>query len=426
MSVKEEMVDGYLNNICSLIKNKRVHSEIKSEIKSHLEELEEGYEKEGMGGTAATELALKDIGNPRVIGENLNKVHKAKIDFKLVIAVCCLIIFGISGIFSFNKGQQDIILSNTYLIKDIVWIIIGAIFFTIGVLFDFRKIKKGSILLYSIGIVIEMLNFIIPYIGNARLKELINLTSLNLMQVVPYLILFSISGFYMKINWEKKNQVIVAGILGLVPLILMKLEVVSVLRFNPATLMRPETNFILLYLCYSIALIVLIYLNSKNKLITIITGFLEVIIFVGTNMLMAKNTVIGPEINNIINTSKFVGSGGTETGGSLLGMNYPLLNIIYNYGWLFGIIAIMVLLYFVYRIMRIPYLAKSSYGKSIGFSISIIISVEIIWSILMNLNIVPFSHLSVIFISYSGVGMILNLFLIGLLLNIYKGRTITQ
>lgn len=225
---------------------------------------------------------------------------------------------------------------------------------------------------------------------------------------------------------EEKNQVIVAGILGLVPLILMKLEIVSVLRFNPATLMRPETNFILLYLCYSIALIVLIYLNSKNKLITIITGFLEVIIFVGTNMLMAKNTAIGPEISNIINTSKFVGSGGTETGGSLLGMNYPLLNIIYNYGWLFGIIAIMVLLYFVYRIMRIPYLAKSSYGKSIGFSISIIISVEIIWSILMNLNIVPFSHLSVIFISYSGVGMILNLFLIGLLLNIYKGRTITQ
>lgn len=203
MSVKEEMVDGYLNNICSLIKNKRVHSEIKSEIKSHLEELEEGYEKEGIEGTAATELALKDIGNPRVIGENLNKVHKAKIDFKLVIAVCCLIIFGISGIFSFNKGQQDIILSNTYLIKDVVFIIIGAIFFTIGVLFDFRKIKKGSILLYSIGIVIEMLNFIIPYIGNARLKELINLTSLNLMQVVPYLILFSISGFYM-INWKKK------------------------------------------------------------------------------------------------------------------------------------------------------------------------------------------------------------------------------
>ena len=47
MSSKEEKVNRYLNNICSLIKNKRVHEEIKSEIRAHLEELEKGYEREG-------------------------------------------------------------------------------------------------------------------------------------------------------------------------------------------------------------------------------------------------------------------------------------------------------------------------------------------------------------------------------------------
>lgn len=404
MSLKEEKVNGYLDNICSLIKNKRVHEEIKSEIKAHLEELERGYERDGKREDEATDLALKSLGNPKEIGKNLNKIHSAKIDFKLIITACFLIIFGFLGIATFNKGQSSLIIGNTYFMKNIVYVIVGIIFFITGLLWDFRKMKKYSIFLYCVSLIIEIWSYGKVNIPTGRM------VSSPFMLLVPYMTLFALSGLYIKVNWNKKINVAIAIILGLIPLGAMRLDMRS----------------IPMYLCYSIVLMTLIYFNSKNKIILFITGIMEIIIFLGTNSLIPKNFIIGFGLNKIIFSQvKFIGASnlGVETG---LGMFYPLLNIIYNYGWLFGVVTTLSLLYFTWRIIRIPYLVKSIYGKSISASISIIISVQIIWSILMNLNIVPFVQLSTIFITYSGVEMILNLFLIGLLINIYKGRTLTQ
>lgn len=403
MSLKEDEVNGYLDNICSLIKNKRVHEEVKSEIKAHLEELERGYERDGKREEEATDLALKSLGNPKEIGKNLNKIHSAKIDFKLIITACFLVIFGFLGIATFDKGQSSI-MGNTYLMNNIVYIIIGIIFFIIGLLWDFRKIKKYSIFLYCIALIIEIWSYIRINIPTGRMA------SSPFMLLVPYMTLFALSGLYIKINWNKKINVAIAIILGLIPLEAMRLDIES----------------LPMYVCYSIVLMTLIYFNSKNKIIIFITGIMEIIIFLGTNLVRKKIIITGYfELNNIFDKAKIIGTG-TKVGDSVLGLHYPLVNIIYNYGWLFGVVTILSLLYFTWRIIRIPYLVKSIYGKSISASISIIISVQIIWSILMNLNIVPFVQLSTIFITYSGVEMILNLFLIGLLINIYKGRTLTQ
>ncbi|WP_055069896.1 permease prefix domain 1-containing protein [Clostridium massiliamazoniense] len=403
MSLKEDKVNGYLDNICSLIKNKRVHEEVKSEIKAHLEELERGYERDGKREEEATDLALKSLGNPKEIGKNLNKIHSAKIDFKLIITACFLVIFGFLGVATFDKGQSSI-MGNTYLMNNIVYIIIGIIFFIIGLLWDFRKIKKYSIFLYCIALIIEIWSYIRINIPTGRMA------SSPFMLLVPYMTLFALSGLYIKINWNKKINVAIAIILGLIPLEAMRLDIES----------------LPMYVCYSIVLMTLIYFNSKNKIIIFITGIMEIIIFLGTNLVRKKIIITGYfELNNIFDKAKIIGTG-TKVGDLVLGLHYPLVNIIYNYGWLFGVVTILSLLYFTWRIIRIPYLVKSIYGKSISASISIIISVQIIWSILMNLNIVPFVQLSTIFITYSGVEMILNLFLIGLLINIYKGRTLTQ
>ncbi|MFR5266602.1 permease prefix domain 1-containing protein [Clostridium sp.] len=403
MSSKEEKVNRYLNNICSLIKNKRVHEEIKSEIRAHLEELEKGYEREGKRKDEAADLAIKSLGNPKDIGKNLNKIHRAKVDFKLIITACFIIIFGFLGIATFSKGQSSI-MGNTYLMNNIIYMIVGVVFFIVGFLWDFRKMKKYSIFMYCITLIIEIWSYTRINIATRRMG------SSDFMILVPYISLFAISGLYIKINWKKNFNIAMAIILGLIPLGLMRLDMRS----------------IPLYLGYSIVLITLIYFNSKNKIIILITGIIELIIFLGTNLVTNKNIIMSYfKLNNIFNKAKIIGAG-TKFGDSSLGLHYPIVNIIYNYGWLFGIVTILSLLYFTWRIIRVPFLVKSIYGKSISASISIIISVQIIWGILMNLNIVPFVQLSTIFMTYSGIEMILNLFLIGLLINIYKGRTITQ
>lgn len=410
MSVKEEKINGYLENVCEPIKNKRVHSEIKLEIKSHLNELEKNYEKNGLSEDEAVGLALKDCGNPNDIGKNLNNIHKAGVDFKLIIIVCVLIIFGFAGINDFNAAYGGAYIQ--YLEKDISWAGLGAVVFIIGSVFDFRRIKKYSILLYIIGIGVSLFYCIAGNPGG-KIAGTNGSLSLQVIPLVPYMFLFALSSIYMKINWKRKTQQGIALILGLVPLIMMILA----------------TKFIPMYLYFSIALIALIYINSKNKFTLIITGFLEIIIFFITSMPTLNGMITGAKwkfslIENMLIQSKFIGSSGGSS--SSLGLNYSILNVIYNCGWLIGIIIICIFIYFIWRLIRVAHSTKSKYGKSIATSIVTVISVEIIWSILMNLNILPFANLPMVFVSYGEYSMLLNLFLVGLVINIYKGRTITE
>ena len=40
-SIDNKMVDEYVNNVCGLVKNKKVHENIKEELLSHIEEIVE-------------------------------------------------------------------------------------------------------------------------------------------------------------------------------------------------------------------------------------------------------------------------------------------------------------------------------------------------------------------------------------------------
>ena len=94
-SIDNKMVDEYVNNVCGLVKNKKVHENIKEELLSHIEEIIEEAVADGKSEEEAINCALLQMGSFDIVGSSLNKVHKAAPDWILLLMTSVFIIFGI-------------------------------------------------------------------------------------------------------------------------------------------------------------------------------------------------------------------------------------------------------------------------------------------------------------------------------------------
>lgn len=86
-------IRDFLENVCEQIKYKPIRNEISEELKNHIEEHKETYMLEGLHEKEAEEKAIEQMGNAEEIGKRLNKIHRPKLDWKLLIIVITLLCF---------------------------------------------------------------------------------------------------------------------------------------------------------------------------------------------------------------------------------------------------------------------------------------------------------------------------------------------
>ena len=145
MQIKE-----YLNKICEQIKYKPVREEISKEIEDHINDIKEDLIKDGANETTAEIKAINQMGNAEEIGRKLNKIHKPKLDWKLLIITFVLICFGF--VVSFIKTTSDITEANNlnFMTRFILFTLFGIVL-GIGVYFsNYKKVQKYSYILFII------------------------------------------------------------------------------------------------------------------------------------------------------------------------------------------------------------------------------------------------------------------------------------
>ena len=146
MQIKE-----FLNSVCEQIKYKPITEEISDELQNHIEEQKEYYIEKGMNEKEAEAKSINQMGNPEEIGKKLNKIHKPKLDWILLILIGIVISFGILVTFIRNNNYDLIeygtkISIQRFTLTTIIGIILGIIIY----FFDYRKLEKYSKYLYII------------------------------------------------------------------------------------------------------------------------------------------------------------------------------------------------------------------------------------------------------------------------------------
>lgn len=88
-------MENYLEKLLSQIRCKKARPYIADEIKSHMESQIEDNLLNGMSPEEAEKHAVADMGDPVAVGVSLDKIHKPKLNWKLLAVVALLSILGI-------------------------------------------------------------------------------------------------------------------------------------------------------------------------------------------------------------------------------------------------------------------------------------------------------------------------------------------
>ena len=88
-------IKNFLDKVCGEIKYRPVRKGISEELKSHIQEIKEEYTNKGIPENEAEEKAVSQMGVPEEIGRKLNKIHKPKLDWKLLLLMVILMGFGV-------------------------------------------------------------------------------------------------------------------------------------------------------------------------------------------------------------------------------------------------------------------------------------------------------------------------------------------
>ncbi len=431
MQIKE-----FINCVCEQIKYKPIRQNIAEELENHIEDAKEEFLKEGMEEKLAEEKAIIEMGEAEKIGKQLNKIHKPKLDWKLVVLAVILISFGL--VVSIIRSEH--IVPST--MKFIFFLIIGIIASFAIYFVDYKKLNKYAGIIYIIATCSIFFAFYKGIMINGIPHLSIGYVTFPPTAIAVPLYIIAFAGFLQNVNKENKVKMQIYGkninmnvvkiiVLGIISLVIL-MEIPSV------------TSAFVLFLTYMI----MASIKIKNKKYIAILWIIPVIgimlILTPYNRVGLSNRIqisFNPELDpqgggwlgvnrkQIINSAKVFGEAENMSDAIELfdeGTNFAFISILAHYGWAASLgIAIAVLL-FSFKLVMNYIKIKDSYGKMLTIGIGSMFILQSIFNILLNLNLWIETNFNLPFVSYGGVNLIMNMISLTLILSIYRKKDIVE
>lgn len=444
MNIKE-----FLNLVCNEIKYKTIKSDIYEEIKVHIEEIKQEYIDKGLDENKAEYKAVEQMGNATEIGRKLNKIHKPKLDWKLLIIMTIVIGFG--ALITVTKFNSYVLVDNEVqptVNKYIIFVLIGIVGSIIVYFFDYRKMLKYSKILYifaTISIIWAFL-FGIQVNGIPYIRIGVYFISASAIAMPAYIIAFV--GFLQNVNketnikikfLEKKN----------ININITKIIVFSAISLVLFTLIPSFTSAIIVGISYLVIATVKMIQDKNNSLknIMLLWGIpliltLSIIILYtgGVGEIVDRATIsYNPEIdpngkgwlgmnrNLIINSAQLFGTADNMSNALNIfdeGTNFAFISLLAHYGWIVSIGLIVAIILMNIKLIINAIQVKDIYGKNLIIGIASMFISQSVFNILMNLNLGVEANFNMPFVSYGGIELIMNMICLALLLSIYRRKDI--
>lgn len=453
-------INEFLNSVCEQIKYKPIRNTIAEELKDHIEDKKEELIEMGQNEEEAEKNAVEQMGDAEIIGKELNKVHRPRLDWKLLIILVVLLIFGfvISYIITENEytemmqymkeGVSEYITTN-YMIKYLCFVGLG---FAVGVIIyfcDYERIKNKPLILYIIATVVIILAFLFGIsVNGINFLRIGNYSIMSNTIAIPLYILAFI-GFLENINEEnkltklfkEKNIKINANVLKLVVLSLISLLMLS--------LIPSSSSVIVLAITYLILATKKVVSESENKRkhllilwgIPIIVGTVVVLFEVLANPYVLDKfiSVYNPEeykksegwraLNRkeIIESAQKFGEAGNMSDAIYLfdGFgNNEIISILAHFGWIPTVTLIIAVLAFSIKLVINSFKIKEKYGSLIILGIGCMFILQSIFNILMNFNLLFDASFNLPFVTYGCGELVVNMMCLALIFAVYRKKDV--
>ncbi len=443
-------IKTFLNEISNEIKYNPVKKGITDELKSHIEEIKQEYVENGIEENEAEEKAVKQMGNATDIGKKLNKIHRPKLDLKLLILIFILIGFGIT--ISILKQSST---NNNYIINTIIYMAIGMILSICIYFVDYKKIKKYSNFIYLFATLLIILSTteIGLTINSTHFINIFGITFRPITIALP-LYIISFAGFISGYNKNNKLKICTNNKEIYLKKDIIKMIILGLLSIALMLYIPSVASAFMLSIVYFIIIFIKLVKEKNTKGLKILLGTLGTIIIIFTistirnpyrTYSIFKRIAISykPEIDSsgrgytgilqkdILENAKLIGEANTDI---IKNENY-IINNESNYTFIYllgktGIIIagalVMVIILTSLKLILNAKNIKEEYGKLLTIGLGSLYILESIISVLMNINLGVKIDVDLPFVTYGGVYFIINMLCISIILAVYRRKDIVE
>jgi cell division protein FtsW (lipid II flippase) len=405
------------------IKSKEAQNFVQKELTYHMRETKSELVSQGLTEEVAEEKAVMQMGSPSELGQNFNRLHRPKIDWMLLGLFIIALGMGLLPILSV-KGETY---SYSLVANQTVFILAGTATALVMMYFDYRKLKNWDWLFLSIGMLMLLALLLIPNImvnGTPYIRILgFNISSIT---ALPFLFLFWAS----YLSKQKPNLWVIISIYMMTAFLFVSLTALPVAMIYSFLMLALywgsafSRKAIYMMTCIiaglSVIFSTLLWFVSKPYQKERIFGFLNPeadpsgsgYMYIKINELMTAGGWFGNE-----KAPQFVPEMSTD---------FAFANVTYYYGWLVASGLVLVLVLLASRMLFMTRKIKDPFGKQLVTGAIALFTIQVFYNLGMSLGLLPFISLSLPFISHGLTPAVLNSFIIGVALSVYRRKDLVS
>lgn len=426
----------YITTVKAQIRNGKAKMLIEDELKDHFEEQTKAYQEQGLNTMEAEKQAILDMGDPVLVGTELNRVHRPKLEGKVLILV---LIFGLFSLLVHYLLGEMLLESEEpdYFLKQLGSTMVGITVMVFIYYLDYTIIGKYPLFLWS---GLYLLGIFYTIYGNEHYSTL-----LYLFHIIYLFVPLFAGVLFQSRKWKWKG-LIFSCIIGASPLLLaiygrnltavIHYSIIFLIMLNIAVVKRwfhisrklgcfivwagiTGASFLVFLLCY-MQRIPLLNDYQIMRLQSIFQGVSD------------KAMRYTPDLaKKSLESSKLIGKS-TEIIQVLptVESNYILVFIFNMFGILIGAVVVGAILAFIMKAFKIATKQKSFLGYMVGIACALPLLLQSLFYFAANLGLYPIiiltSQQELPFLSGGGTNMVYSYAVVGLLLSIYRNSELVS
>ncbi|CUB09131.1 Lipid II flippase FtsW [Bacillus cereus] len=402
--------ERFLKEVTNHIKSKEAKDLVAIELDFHLKQAKNMWIGKGLSEEVAEDKAVEQMGSPIKLGQELNKLHKPKVDWFLLILLVAAMGLGFLPVIAF--GHADLFMNK------VIFVILGVVTAVGIMLIDYRKLERFGWLFYTIGVLILLMIKCFPtgyVIGEAIIK--IGPITIDCLMTIPFFFLAWASFF----NDSRLKF-----------MHLLMLYVFSLYLFS-------TTSILLTIFIYITMVFVMLWWSKLGKKTAWLITMLPILPFIIRDLFswsVVKEYRIA-RILGFINPAHdqwdlrlkeaMSSAGWFGTYGNIKSIPAPhtdfvFASLTYYYGYVLALVLVVILSLFAVRIMNIAYKINDGYGKLLLVGGVTLFVIHFICNVGMTLGILPRVSISLPFISYGLIPTLFHAFIMGIVLSVYRRK----
>ncbi|MGR5916222.1 FtsW/RodA/SpoVE family cell cycle protein [Bacillus pacificus] len=399
------------------MKSNEAKSFVATELDFHLKQAKNTWIEKGLSEEVAENKAVEQMGSPIKLGQELNKLHKPKVDWFLLILLVAAMGLGFLPVLVFEY-------TNDVIINKVIFVILGVVTAIGMMLLDYRKLERMGWLFYIIGVVILLMLYCFPnasMIGEPLIQ--IGPIAIDCLMAVPFFFLAWASFFN-----DSRLKIIHLVVLYLFSLYLFL--IVSTL------------SSIFIYITMVFVMLWWSKLGKKTSLIITIVPICLFMIKVSVSWSSGYHLdrllgYLNPEsdaggagfmyirLKEVMSSAGWFGTSGDTKFIPAPDTDFVFASLTYYYGYWLALILVFVLSLFVARLIVISYKVNDRYGKLLLVGGLTLFVFQFIYNVGMILGLLPLAAISLPFISYGLTPTVFHALIMGIVLSVYRRKGVS-